>query len=144
MTSLRLRRIDQNTRETLGQLITEEEQLVCVTLERPDLGNQPTVSRIPSGTYTCQRRGSPHFKCDVFALHDVPGRSNVEIHWGSFVENSEGCILLGTRFTDINQDGVLDQTGSRIAFERFMALMTGIDAFELTIIDPDAEQAVAA
>jgi uncharacterized protein DUF5675 len=26
----------------------------------------------------------------------IPNRSEIEIHWGNFVENTRGCILVGT------------------------------------------------
>jgi hypothetical protein len=62
------------------------------TLERPDLGNEPFVSCIPEGQYK--------FKRDYFGKHqwwsilDVPNRTNIEIHEGSKVSHSEGCILM--------------------------------------------------
>jgi hypothetical protein len=61
---------------------------VCWTLERADVA-------IPAGTYQVTLYASPHFERLMPLLNDVPGRSEIEIHWGNFPPDSRGCILVG-------------------------------------------------
>ena len=62
------------------------------TLERPWLDNQVGISCIPSGTYKFKR--DHHGKHQWWSIIDVPNRTNIEIHEGSKVSHSEGCILM--------------------------------------------------
>jgi hypothetical protein len=133
---MKLQRLIQTDAETCGHLLTDEDQLICVTLERPWKNNERNVSCIPAGTYTCKRVHSPHFGCEVFQIMNVQHRDNVLIHFGNYVQNSEGCVLVGTSFADINSDGVMDQTASQQAFKKFMSVMTGHPIFTLTVVDP--------
>lgn len=61
---------------------------VCWTLENAD-------EAIPTGRYKITMYPSPKFKQMMPLLNDVPGRFNIEIHWGSFPQNYEGCIGVG-------------------------------------------------
>lgn len=53
------------------------------------------AERIPAGTYPITLYGSPHLGRIVPLLNGVPGRSKIEIHWGSYPENYKGCIGVG-------------------------------------------------
>lgn len=55
---------------------------------------------IPVGRYKLGIHDSPHFQRQMPELLDVPGRSDILIHWGNYPENSDGCILVGE-----SQDG---------------------------------------
>lgn len=134
---MRLTRFSLDARETLGHLTDDENVTICCTLERPWLDNAQGVSCIPAGTYTCTRTFSPHFKREVFEIRGVPNRDKILIHWGNFAAtDTEGCVLVGGSFADINADGVLDVSGSKATFERFMATMKGVDTFPLTVTNP--------
>lgn len=134
---MKLQRLSQDATETRGHLIDEDANVVvCVTLERPWLDNQHDVSCIPAGSYVTKRVHSPHFGCEVFQIMDVPNRGNVLLHWGNFVTNSEGCVLLGTAFADLNGDGTIDITASKAAFETLMAKFAGVDSWPLEVVDP--------
>jgi len=92
--SLTLNREINSDRGVLGTLATAEGQEVCKTLELPWRNNLPNVSCIVPGTYTLIPYTSdkhPH----AFHVTEVPGRSNVLIHAGNYVEHSQGCILVG-------------------------------------------------
>lgn len=103
--------------------------------------NERGQSCIPTGTYTLERTIYHKHGYPTFEVTGVPGRSRILIHPGNTEEDVEGCILLGVRrgFMDRNdEDGgglqhknaVLD---SKVAFQRFMAAMEGIDTATLTI-----------
>lgn len=69
--------------------MTVDGQHACWTLE-----NYP--DRIPAGRYKVTLYPSPHFGRFMPLLEDVPGRSDIEIHWGTFPQNYKGCIGVGT------------------------------------------------
>ena len=58
------------------------------TLEREDVA-------IPTGRYQIELYDSPHFGRPMPRLVDVPDRADIEIHWGNYPWNSDGCILVG-------------------------------------------------
>jgi hypothetical protein len=78
----------------------------CFTLEPPAVagssahktGSQVTDGPvcIPAGTYPVKIDFSPRFQRSMPRLFDVPGREGILIHWGNYVENTEGCILVGS------------------------------------------------
>lgn len=134
MIALTLTRIEQNDLATFGRIEDTDHQQWCVTLERPWLDNAHDVSCVPAGTYTAHRYASPKRGYDVFMLSGVPNRGDIELHIGNTVADSEGCILLGTMYGVVNgQHGI---TGSGDAFRAFMRRLQGVDAFTLTIVDP--------
>lgn len=61
---------------------------VCDTLER-------VAVAIPLGRYKIGIHDSPHFGRQMPELLDVPGRSDILVHWGNYPHNSDGCILVG-------------------------------------------------
>ena len=60
----------------------------CFTLENK-------ADAIPAGIYKITLYNSPRLGRVVPLLNDVPGRSMIEMHWGNFPSNYEGCIGLG-------------------------------------------------
>lgn len=124
--------------ETLGTfIIIDNSKLVwnCVCIELPDKGNQKKISCIPAGTYPVKKITSPT-KGKCFLLSDVPGRTAVEIHIGNYAAGSkvdtEGCILPGMYFADVNSDGILDVAGSTDAMQHLLQFLP--NEFQLTII----------
>lgn len=133
-----LHRLNDNTEvQSLGRLFLFDGldlPFKCVTLELPDKNNQNNISRIPAGTYRVVRRWSKKFG-NHFHLLDVEGRSLILIHVGNYFTQIEGCILVGTRFTDINKDGELDVVSSGYTMRRLLSVAP--EEFELTIMDLD-------
>jgi len=84
---------------TFGRLILDG-KVLCVTLEEPWLGNKSKISCIPAGTYTANKYSGTKFK-DVWHVEEVPGRSFILIHAGNTIEDTEGCILVGTRHNSV-------------------------------------------
>lgn len=137
---MRLERIVATTHGVFGRLRLPD-GTVLYTCEEEARGNQPRVSCIPAGTYTCKRRRSEKFNMDVYEVENVPGRSAILIHPGNTTEDTEGCILPGLSIgvLDIpddagNTEPRLSVLSSRIAFARL--LRAGGDSFTLTITDP--------
>lgn len=124
-------RLEEGEAGTFGVLRVNK-RLECLTLEPQDRLNRQGVSSIPAQQYRCERVCSPRFG-DTFAVYGVPGRDHILFHPGNVAEDTQGCIVLGSRVGSLRgRRGVLD---SGAAFGRFMDLMHGQEAFHLTIAE---------
>jgi hypothetical protein len=105
------------------------------TLELPELGNQHNVSCIPEGAYECHKITSPT-KGKCFQVMDVPNRTGILLHIGNYATNyhvdTEGCILVGNSFVDINNDGFLDIINSTITLNKLLSILP--DSFQIEIV----------
>lgn len=126
MTELWLIRMAETDAYTFGRIENAEHAQLCVTLEEPwrdgngdGLGDR-SVSRIPAGDFDGFVRLSPSRGYEVPELKNVPGRSNIQIHKGNSVADTEGCILVGT---DYGPNGTIRE--SKKAFDRLMATLNG-------------------
>ena len=124
--------------ETKGHFVAFdgcEKKLELCTIELPDNGNQRNVSCILEGIYKVKKINRPNGD-PAYLVLDVPGRDMIEFHKGNYVAgrkiDSEGCILPGLWFTDINDDGFIDVAESTVAMNRMLNTMG--DEFELHII----------
>ena len=126
---------DKETRGCFYVFDGDRSLLNVKTLELPDKGNAQNVSCIPEGVYKVKRISSPT-RGIVFHVQDVPGRTAILIHVGNYAAgvkvDTEGCILPGLRFVDINGDGNLDVAESAKAMS--LLLTTLYDEFEMHII----------
>jgi hypothetical protein len=100
------------------------------TLELPWKNNQKDVSCIPPGTYKSTRMFSEKFQKVLFVLHNVPGRDLIEFHIGNKIENTHGCVLLGSEFSKTDY-AIVD---SRVAFDDFMIRMPA-EGFDVIVKD---------
>jgi len=97
-------------------------------LERPAARFGDPHPCIPAGEYRVTVYQSPHFGRLMPLVEDVPGRSGIEIHWGNFVRDFEGCIGVGATRGEL-PDGSPTIWNSRAAFDRlFGQLSAAIDA----------------
>lgn len=129
-----LRRIDHTDLATFGHLEDAEHRVLCCTLEEPWKDNARSISCIPPGEYAAHRKLSPKRGIELFELDEVPGRSNIEIHVGNTTADTEGCILLGTKFGTVNgQAGIVE---SRVAFKQWMDALRGVNHITLTVLAP--------
>lgn len=128
---LTLNRLEHDGRATRGELVFAQHRL-CWTLEdryRPEKVKGET--RIPAGSYGLELKPKGTSRFDATAarivtaagetyhgmirLKDVPGFSEILIHWGNYHTDSEGCLLVGqTKMR--GPDGALAVGGSRQAF----------------------------
>lgn len=116
---LKLVRLDMTDQGLFGHL--EAPGFECVTLERHDI-------HIPTGTYKITLYDSPTFKRTVLLLHDVPGRSDIEIHAGNWEHNSKGCVLVGEKRVGFSIEN------SRVTLDKLISLVKGHDDVTITII----------
>ena len=127
-----------NKNETLGTLsIWDGEKPVwnCKTIELPDNGNRRNFSCIPEGIYDTIKFMSPT-RGECFHVLNVPDRDAILIHPGNFVAgrrvDTKGCILPGSYFFDINNDGNIDIAESRKTMDKLLTTLP--DSFKLIII----------
>lgn len=131
------RLIDNDHKQSLGHFTLYDginNVFNCKSLELPDKGNKRNISRIPSGWYNCELRWSQKFKWH-FHVTDVQDRSWILIHIGNTYKEIRGCILLGSNFVDINNDGHLDVTSSGSTIKKLLKVEP--KKFKLLINDLD-------
>jgi hypothetical protein len=101
-----LRRLSEDHRATLGELLDADGKHLCHTLENRWLGNKPRVSCIPPGVYPLRLRKEggwnkrlgerfPDIHKGAIEIADVPGRSFILIHPGNSHADTLGCVLPG-------------------------------------------------
>jgi hypothetical protein len=112
---LQLTRLTDNGVQTIGHLRLPNGSILH-TLELPWKNNQRKISCVPKGTYKVVKRNSPKYGAH-FHLLDVANRDFILIHHGNYFTDILGCILVGTGLKDINNDGQLDVTNSRLAMK---------------------------
>jgi hypothetical protein len=107
----------------------------CYTLELPWYNNQHDISCIPPGLYYCKLFFGHRYR-NVYQIYNVPNRSTILIHNGSFAgdrtkglkSHTLGCILIGHKKTPY----MIYQ--SRICLRDFMEYMD-YQPFILNITD---------
>ena len=122
----------ERTPEAVFGVLTLDGAIVCLTLERPDLDNRQNVSCIPTGVYVCRRNDSPKFG-ESFKFMNVPARSDILLHVGNTVDDSTGCVLLGSEYGELEGKRAVLESGK--AFKKFMERMDGVDFFPMQIIN---------
>lgn len=123
--------------ETRGTFIIfdgEKELFRCKCLELPNKANQRNVSCIPEGSYDAEKYSDSKHP-NTFWVKNVPGRDGILIHIGNFANgvkvDTEGCLLPGIDFVDIDGNGTLDVTGPDIAMRALNYFLP--DKFKLII-----------
>ncbi len=96
--NVKLLRVVTSSKGTYGVLAIEDSP-ICVTLELPWKENKTDISCIPKGKYTVTKYSSPKYT-NVWKVLDVPNREDILMHCGNYMEDTHGCILVGTSFGD--------------------------------------------
>ena len=134
---LLLNRYDHDDKQTIGQLflLDSDKNILAKwdTLELPWLNNQRRISCIPLGIYKARKHKSPKFGRTLW-VQDVPNRSEILVHSGNYHTQILGCILIGKDLKDINKDGYLDVTRSRVAMKELMDSLHDVDGIMLEIV----------
>lgn len=94
--NLFLYRVASSDKGTFGVLVLDDEPL-CTTCEDPWKDNKTGISCIPEGTYSAVRHNGAKYQ-NVWALKNVPNRDAILIHQGNTIEDTRGCILVGSGF----------------------------------------------
>lgn len=107
---------------TLGKLSINGE-FFCYTLEDIDRQMEdggekvPGDTCIPRGMYEIIVNYSQRFRRDMPLLLNVPDFSGIRIHNGSFVADTEGCLLVGSKYAT-QADGSLILLNSKATFAK--------------------------
>ena len=131
---LKIIRVEENPHYGTFGILLLQGRAFCVTLELPYKMNKQNISCVPANkTYVCKKVMSNHFKKEVLLITGVPGRSGIEIHPGNTMDDTEGCIIVGSSYGKLRSDnrGVLN---SGDTFRMLMAALRDYDACELTIV----------
>ncbi len=96
-----------------------------LTVERPWLNNQTSISCIPEGTYgiglrqssVVSRTSRGEFKAG-YEIKDVPDRTFIMMHIANTMNDLEGCVGLGLAQGFVK--GKWAVTSSKVAFRSFM------------------------
>jgi hypothetical protein len=127
-----------NQNETLGSLLVfsgHEIKYRCKTIELPENGNQHNTSCIPEGVYDVIKMNHPD-KGMCFRILNVPNRDGILIHKGNYAAGNHvdtlGCILPGSCFIDLNEDGSLDIAESTKTMNELLAILP--QSFKLHIL----------
>lgn len=152
-----LQRLDDDGEATIGELLLDGERL-CYTLE--DEARAEKVrgeTRIPAGLYGLERKQVGESRFDhgarqimgvdghigMIRLKDVPGFSEILIHWGNFEKDTAGCILVGRTRGVTN--GVHSVGKSRLAYKDIYPLIAkaiGCEHVTLQVVDENGATAV--
>jgi hypothetical protein len=82
-------------RNLVTEPVLPQEKPTCETMELPHRGNTQCISQIPAGTYKATAQLSDRFGWHI-RLADVPSRTEVLVHVGNSIQQTDGCILVGT------------------------------------------------
>ncbi len=139
MKTVKIIRIWTNDKETIGTLLIIDSSGMPVfssmVLERGDLDNKKSVSNIPAGIYPLKLTYSPRFKRKMWLVADVPNRAGIRIHPANYYNQLEGCLAPGIKLKDINKDGLIDVTSSRLATSQFESALRGISETTIEIVE---------
>lgn len=125
MKRLILNRLAKLEDRTLGRLIVFSGLDVVgtfTTLELPFRNNERNKSSILSAFYTVEPRTSAKYGKHLLVNGTAP-RELILLHVGNYPKDTQGCILVGTGFGDIDKDGRLEVTSSKKAMMQLTELV---------------------
>lgn len=109
---------------------TGESKVIAKILERHWNNNAHNDSCIPEGIYVVRKNPpKPGRDYTYFRFDHVEGRNNILIHRGNEPEDSLGCLLAGSRFTEDAHPTLVESTKKLQWMADNMP-----DAFELQIV----------
>lgn len=139
--------------ETLGSWFDKDRTLICKTMELPYRNNVSsddplTASCIPEGTYHVRKNPPKESRpYGYFRIDYVPGRrlnedrkSLILVHRITYVKDLRGCIGVGSRFGDLNRDGVPDMEASGVKLEWMYKNLPDEFSLEIKKKDPNNKE----
>jgi hypothetical protein len=125
---------DKETQGTMIVFDDDQEVYRCKCLELPWINNQHNISCIPEGSYQVEKY-SDELHRDCFWIKNVLGRDGILIHIGNYATgikiDTEGCLLPGIDFIDIDGNGILDIVRPDVAMKSLNYFLP--DSFKLII-----------
>lgn len=120
-----------------GYITDENDTLLYKTLEHSYIDYKGDYSpKLPIGTYTCVRGQhqlhSMKQPFTTFEVTNVPGHVGILFHVGNYNGDSDGCILLGTSVSVMDNGGLMLDS-SKVAFDKFMDAQKNCDSFTLEV-----------
>ena len=104
-------------------LIIDEGKILftCYLMELPYKDNKKNISCIEEGYYTIKKReaneNGSRFSYPHFEILNVYKRGGIKWHIANYARELKGCGAPGLNLVDIDNDGNLDVTSSRLALE---------------------------
>lgn len=137
MKIIKITRDKQDINQTVGTCVIYDECdmpiFSALSLERGWRENKKSVSCVPLGSYDVVLEYSPRFDMHLWELKDVENRSECKFHSANYWYQLNGCIALGNRLADINNDGYNDVLSSKLTMRAFHKTLNG-DTKALLII----------
>ena len=133
---IELFRLEYEKKQVLGDCVITEngkDIFLSKSLERADNNNQRNISCIPSGEYLCVLEYSNRFDCDLWEIKGVPDRSECKFHSANYWHDLNGCIALGTKYLDIDNDGFRDVLNSKNTMKKFHKVLEGLTEIQLIV-----------
>ena len=128
MLNLKLQRLYPKPNYIIGKFYIESD-FFSDTMELPWRDNQENISCIPAGIYPVEMLMSPHFGRMLPHILNVPDRTDVMMHNGSFPQDTNGCVLVGKN----SSPGML--TLSRIHSDSLNMILANETAMQIQILD---------
>ena len=126
---IKIRRDTQDKNQTLGNCVVYDECnnpiFSALSLERGWRNNEQGVSCIPDGTYEVELEYSNRFNKELWEIKGVENRSECKFHSANYWFQLNGCIALGNRLADINNDGYRDVLASKNTMKAFHNALKG-------------------
>ena len=122
-------RLESNPTDGTFGVIRINGRVFSVCLERPWLKNKKNISCIPAGVYLLKRELSHEWGW-TYEVVDVEGRTLIRFHWGNWLTDSKGRILIGEGFGVVSgetryPEGKRGITNSQNTFRRFIKQLNG-------------------
>lgn len=128
---MQLIRVAYTEEGTFGVLLQDNEPF-AVTAEEVWRHNKRNISCIPPGRYFCERQNYGE-KYESFLVQETEPRTGIFFHKGNTIADTEGCILVGERFEQLNDRYAIWHSND--GFSEFMQRLRGVDKFMLEIRD---------
>lgn len=136
MSDLELVRVAIGEVGCFGVLVHRGVPIGQVTLERtwPVAESEPAgaqIVKIPAGKYVCKRTQFIRGGYETYEVTGVAGHSRLLFHRGNKETDSDGCILVGQKFS--TRFGAPGVEMSALGFGEFMQWADGRPSFELEV-----------
>ena len=105
------------------------------SIERGDNDNKAMESCIPEGEYDLVLEYSNRFRKKLWEIKGVKNRSECKFHSANYSRQLNGCIALGSKRYDLDNDGNKDVTSSRSTMSKFHNALFNYSKVKLKVIN---------